>query len=148
MADRDIIFRERLTPRAYVYLVAEALILMVAIAYGAPFGARTGWVIFTGLSILAVWAMFATSPVIEVSATHLRAGSAMIERELIASTEPCDLEAFRMARGRNADPRRFSMLRSWHSGSGAIITLEDDRDPHPAWILTTARPHELAAALA
>lgn len=148
MTSSEIIFRERLTPRAYVFLIVEALILMVAIAYGAPFGARTGWVIFVGISVLAVWAMIATSPVIEVSTTHLRAGAAMIDRELITSTEPCDSEAFRMARGRDADPRRFSILRSWHSGSGAVITIGDDRDPHPAWIVTTARPHELAAALA
>jgi hypothetical protein len=29
-----------------------------------------------------------------------------------------------------------------------LITIDDPDDPHPAWILTTARPADLAAALA
>lgn len=144
----DIIFRERLTPRAYVYVIAEALIAMVAVAYGAPFGAPVGWLIFIGASILAVWALQASSPVIEVTATHLRAGSAKIDRRLITQAQAMESEAFRLARGRDADPRRFSVLRPWHSGSGALVVIDDPADPHPAWILTTARPLDLAAALA
>ncbi len=148
MSSTDIIFRERLTPRAYVYVIVGALIAMVAVAYGAPFGARVGWMVFLGTSILAVWALVAGSPVIEVTSTHLRAGPATIERRHIAAVEGLDAAEFRLIRGRDADPRRFSLLRSWHSGSGALITLDDGLDPHPAWILTTAHPARLAAALA
>lgn len=148
MSGADILFRERLTPRPYVYLVVEALIAMVSIAYGAPLGAFVGWMVFIGASILAVWALLAGSPVIEVTTSELRAGSAVISRHLVTSAQPLDSVAFRLARGRDADPRRFSLMRSWHSGSGAVITIDDPDDPHPAWILTTARPMELAAALA
>lgn len=148
MKGPEILYRERLTPRPYVYLVVEALLVMISLAYGAPFGARVGWVVFVGGTILAVWALIATSPVIEVTATHLHAGPARIERSLIDSATPLDRDAFHRARGREADPRRFSVIRSWHSGSGAIVTINDPRDPHPAWILTTARPQELATALA
>ncbi|MEY4136649.1 MAG: hypothetical protein RL205_777 [Actinomycetota bacterium] len=144
----DVRFRERLTPRAYVYVIVEALVAMVAVAYGAPFGTRVGAIVFIGASILAIWALLATSPTIEVSSTHLRAGPAVIELAHVVSASALDPAAFRLARGRDADPRRFSLLRSWHSGSGAIITIDDVDDPHPAWILTTARPVELAAALA
>ncbi len=148
MNGSEIVFRERLTPRAYVYLVVEALIAMVAVAYGAPFGATVGWIVFIGASILAVWALLAGSPVIEVTGTQLRAGAAMIDRRYVRSVEALDATDFRLARGRDADPRRFALLRSWHCGSGAVISIEDADDPHPAWILTTARPVELAAALA
>lgn len=148
MSSTDIVFRERLTPRPYVFVIVGALVAMVAIAYGAPFGARVGWLVFIGASVLAVWALLAGSPVIEVTATHLRAGPAEIERSRIAGALALDDAEFRLARGRDADPRRFSLLRAWHSGSGAIITLDDPNDPHPAWILTTAHPDLLAAALA
>jgi len=148
MSAPDIVFRERLTPRAYVFVIVEALVAMVAVAYGAPFGARVGWLVFIGASMLAIWALLAGSPVIEVTRTHLRAGPAMIDRALVSAVEPLDSESCRLARGRDADPRRFSLLRSWHSGSGALVTIDDPHDPHPAWILTTARPVELAAALA
>lgn len=148
MSSADILYRERLTPRAYVYVIVEALIAMVAVAYGAPFGARVGWLVFIGATALAVWGLLASSPIIEVTATHLRAGPALIDRSLIIETSALETEAFRLARGRDADPRRFSVLRPWHSGSGAIVTIGDPDDPHPAWILTTARPGELAAALA
>lgn len=148
MSGSEVLFRERLTPRPYVYLVVEALIAMISLAYGVPFGASVGWFVFIGASILAVWALLATSPSIEVTATHLRAGTARIERTAIASVQSMSGELFHLARGRNADPRRFSLLRAWHSGSGVIVTLDDPHDPHPAWILTTARPDELASALA
>jgi hypothetical protein len=148
MKSSEILFRERLTPRAYVYVVVEALIAMISLAYGVPLGAWVGWFVFVGLSVLAVWALRATSPTIEVTATHLRAGSALIEREFVTLTTALGREEFRLARGRDADPRRFSLLRSWHSGTGALITIDDSRDPHPAWIVTCARPVELAAALA
>jgi hypothetical protein len=148
MNGTEILYRERLTPRPYVYLVVEALVVMISLAYGGPFGATVGWMVFVGVTALALWALIATSPVIEVTATHLRAGPACIERSLITSVLPLDREAFHLARGRDADPRRFSILRSWHSGSGAIVTIDDPLDPHPAWILTTARPDDLATALA
>lgn len=148
MSSAEILFRERLTPRAFVFVIVEAFVAMVAVAYGAPFGARVGWIVFIGASILAIWALLASSPVIEVSATHLRAGSACIERSKITGALALDAAAFRLARGRDVDARRYSLMRSWHSGTGALITLDDSDDPHPAWILTTARPAELAAALA
>lgn len=144
----DILFRERLTPRAYVYVIVEALVAMVAVAYGEPFGARVGWFVFVGASILAIWALLASSPVIEVTRTHLRAGPAQIDRSQITSAVAFDAEAFRLARGRDADPRRYSLLRAWHSGRGAVVTIGDAEDPHPAWIVTSARPAELVAALA
>jgi hypothetical protein len=148
MSGAGIIFRERLTPRPYVFLIVEALIAMISIAYGVPFGAAVGWIVFAGSSVLAIWALLATSPIIEVTTTHLRAGAAVLERRHVASAQALDSTSFHLARGRLADPRRFSLMRSWHSGSGVIITLDDPRDPHPAWILTTARPERLAAALA
>ena len=148
MKSSEILFRERLRPRAYVYLVIEALIAMISLAYGVPLGAGLGWFVFVGLSVLAIWALVATSPTLEVTETHLRAGSALIEREFITTALALGREEFRLARGRDADPRRFSLLRSWHSGTGVIITIDDARDPHPAWIVTSARPVELAAALA
>jgi len=148
MTSSEILFRERLTPRAYVYVVIEALIAMISLAYGVPLGAGVGWFAFVGLSVMALWALLATSPTIEVTTTHLRAGSAQIEREFVTTAMPLGREEFRLARGRDADPRRFCLLRSWHSGTGALITIVDSRDPHPAWMVTSARPVELAAALA
>ena len=148
MSSTNIVFRERLTPRAFVFVIVEAFVAMVAVAYGAPFGARVGWIVFIGASILAIWALVAGSPVIEVTATHLRAGAAWIERSKITGVTALNSDAFRLARGRDADARRFSLMRSWHSGAGVLITIDDPDDPHPAWILTTARPPDLAAALA
>jgi len=148
MSGGETLFRERLTPRPYAFLIVEALIAMISVAYGAPFGARLGWLVFAGLSVIAIWAMIRTSPVIEVTTTHLRAGPATIERRYLGTVEALDAPEFRQARGRDADARRFSLLRSWHSGSGVVIALTDPQDPHPGWIVTTARPGDLAAALA
>ena len=56
MSSTNIVFRERLIPRAFVFVIVEAFVAMVAVAYGAPFGARVGWIVFIGASILAIWA--------------------------------------------------------------------------------------------
>jgi len=143
-----VVYRERLTPRLYAFAVVLALIAMIAVAYGAPFGARVGWLVFVGGAALAIWAMIAGSPVIVVTTDHLRVGHAVIDRQHLAGSLPLGAEDFRLARGRDADARRFTVLRSWHSGTGVIITLADSEDPHPGWLVTSAHPQELVAALA
>jgi hypothetical protein len=48
---------------------------------------------------------------------------------------------------RHGDPRDYVVLRAWSSRRGVAIDLEDPRDPHPRWIVTTRHPERLAEAL-
>lgn len=120
---------------------------MIAGAYGAALGARTGWILGVGLATAAILGTLWLSPVIRVTADALQAGPAMLPRATITSVEVLDREAAARARGPEADARAYVLLRSLHAGTAVRVHLADPTDPHPNWLLTTARPAELAEAL-
>jgi hypothetical protein len=143
----DVLFQERLIPRWPAWLFCGGLILMIAGAYGAALGARTGWILGIGLAAAAVLGTLWLSPVIRVTADALQAGPAVLPRTAVGSIEVLDREAAARARGPEADARTYVLLRSLHAGTAVRVQLTDPTDPHPNWLLTTARPDELAEAL-
>jgi hypothetical protein len=48
---------------------------------------------------------------------------------------------------RHIDPRCYLMLRAWSTRTGALITVEDSRDPHPQWLISTRHPDHFVAAV-
>ena len=145
--DQDVLFHERLIPRWPAWLFGGGLILMIAGAYGAALGAVVGWALGLGLGVSALAATLLLSPVIRVTADELRAGPAVIPRRLIRAAAPLDAEETRRARGPEADARAYVLLRSLHAGTAVLIDLADPDDPHPSWLVTSARPEALAQAL-
>lgn len=143
----DVLFQERLIPRWPAWVFCGGLIIMIAGAYGAALGARTGWLLGIGLAVAAVIGTLWLSPVIRVTADALQAGAAALPRAAVGSVEVLDRDAAASARGPQADARAFVLLRSLHAGTAVRVHLDDPADPHPIWLLTTARPDELARAL-
>lgn len=144
---RRVAFEERLVPRWPAWLVTIALIAMIAGAYGAALGAVVGWTLGIGLGLLALVATLTLSPRIIVTSDALRAGVASLPRSQIGQVTPLNAEETRQARGPRADARSFVLLRTLHAATAVRVELRDPEDPHPCWLLTTARPHELAQAL-
>ena len=146
-ASAPVLFRERLVPRWPAWLVCGALIAMIAGAYGAALGSVVGWSLGLGLAAVASIATLALSPEIRVTATELRAGPAVLPRTAIGAAVALDAQATRAARGPGADARSYVLLRTLHAATAVRIDLVDPQDPHPSWLLTSARPGELARAL-
>lgn len=143
--DPDTRFRERLLPGPAALVALLIFITMLAIAYGAAFGTLLGWLVFIALSAIAGWLALVRSPITEVTDTDLRAGRATLPRRHIGAIsvlEPADVRE-----QRNVDARRFVHLRPWAAGSALLIEVVDPEDPHPAWILASRRPRDLAEAL-
>lgn len=145
--DADVRFHERLLPRWPAWLVTGALVVMIAVAYGAALGALVGWALGVGLAVAATVGTLALAPVIEVTDAELRVGPARLPRTAIAAVTPLDAEAARAARGPMADARMYVVLRTLHAATAVRVELQDAADPHPAWLITTARPEQLAHAL-
>jgi hypothetical protein len=140
-------FRERLMPPWWILAIGVVLVGMVAVAYGAALSAPVGWLILAAGSGTVFWLLWVTSPIIEVTETTLVAGRARLPRTSISAAIELTGEQVRAERGPAADARRFILLRPWRASTGVLVTLDDDADPHPAWLLTSKNPDRLVRAL-
>ena len=138
---------ERLVPGWGASLVMVALIAMIAIAYGAAFGAGLGWALFVAIAGIAALLAYRTAPRIEVTAQGLQAAGALLPWAHLGSVIPLDAAGMREARGLKADARRYLVLRPWAASGGVLVEVRDPQDPHPAWLLSSRQPIDLAAAI-
>ncbi|MDO5676683.1 MAG: DUF3093 domain-containing protein [Propionibacteriaceae bacterium] len=84
---------------------------------------------------------------LRVDSAAFTAGRYRLEHAYIGEVTPLEGEAARLALGPEADHRAFLFTRPYIPGL-VRIDVEDDADPHSAWMVSTRRPAELAAALA
>lgn len=140
------VYAERLRPPALVWLLLAGFALLIGVAYGAAYGAVIGLVAGAGLAALGASLLLLSSTPIRVDDAVVRAGRARLPLSAIAEAIPLDTEAMRHAR-RHGDGRDYLVLRAWSSSRGVSIVLDDDRDPHPRWVVTSRRPQALAEAI-
>jgi hypothetical protein len=102
----------------------------------------------TAVLVVLMAGLFLTygSPRVEVEDGWLRAGRARIAGEFVAGAEPLDPEATRRVAGREADARAYLLLRPYLRRA-VRVTVRDERDPTPYWLLSTRDPEHLAAAI-
>ncbi len=102
----------------------------------------------TGVLLLAMVVLFRGygSPRVDVEGGWLRAGRARISGEFLGGAEPLDPDATRRAAGPDADARAFLLLRPYLKRA-VRVTVRDDRDPTPYWLVSTRDPEHLAAAI-
>ena len=86
------------------------------------------------------------APRVEVADGWLRAGRARIAGEFLGEVEPLDAGATRLVAGRDADVRAYLLLRPYLKRS-VRVSVHDDRDPTPYWLVSTRDPEALAAAI-
>jgi hypothetical protein len=141
-----VIYRERLTPPWWGWLLAPLWASTLGIAYGYAIDATVGWMVGLGLMSVALFAIWRMSAVVELTGGTLRAGRATLPSTVMKSATPLDAAAARRKRGTEADPRAFVLLRGWVSRA-VIVELDDPVDPTPYWYVSTRRPEVLAAAI-
>ena len=152
--DGSVLFRERLTPGWFGWMVAAAIgasfgfvVLPLAGGLGYLVGFLAGAVpgALVGIGIMA-----ATSARVEVTsggpAGELQAGRARIGVGSLGAVEILDPAAMANLRGRGIDPRSYHCQRGWLP-AGVKVDIADDTDPTPYWLISSRRPAELAEAL-
>lgn len=142
-----VAYRERLYAPWYVWVVVVALTASLGIAYGFWLGRLWGVIVFVAAQGAATWWLLATAPLVVVDDLVLRAGRARLPLRYIGRIAPLDDEQSRDARGRLADPAAYLCLRGWVPRT-VLVEVEDDRDPHPYWLVSSRDGHALARALA
>jgi hypothetical protein len=138
-------YRERLWPTPWIYIVSLLLIpssILVLAPVSLPAGIVTGIVVY--LAIIA--ALSLTAPVIELGEDRLRAGRAEIALQYVGEAVPAADAAARVELGTGLDARAFLVIRGWIRPV-VRVPITDPADPTPYWILSSRRPHELAAAI-
>lgn len=140
-------YRERLLPTWWIWLLGFGFVAMLAIAFGAALGASVGWLIAIAGAAMVVALFVLSSPVIRVDDTALRVGRAWLPHTAMGRRKALDAEATRATRNEHYDPRWYAVLRPMASAAAVVIEVTDERDPHPAWIVTSRRPERLVAAL-
>jgi len=83
---------------------------------------------------------------VDVADGSLRAGRATIPGEYLAGAEPLDPDATRRVAGPEADARAYLLLRPYLKRA-VRVTVRDDRDPTPYWLVGSRDPEHLAAAI-
>jgi len=132
--------------RWWVLSAAFAATLWLAFAVSIPFPAVL-WAA-TAVVVAALVALLAGYGAAEVAVRdgELRAGRARIPVGLLADPAVLDAEATRLQTGRDADARAYLLLRPYLRRS-VRVTVTDQQDPTPYWLVSTRRPERLVAAL-
>ena len=138
-------FRERLWPTPGVWIGMG----LFGAAFGiipAPVNHTAGWVT-AGVGLVVLLTLAAINPpTINVGDGTLQAGRARLPLRVVSGVDVLDVEAMRLARGRQLDARAFLCLRGWVH-TGVRVHLADPEDPAPYWLLSSRRPEELARAV-
>jgi len=104
-------------------------------------GAAVGLILWGG-SVGILW-IFA--PRLVVDSSGVRAGRAHIEHRFVSSMEAFDKDEATRQRGPELDARAWLVLRPWVNPV-VKITISDDQDPTPYWLVSTRHPEKLIAA--
>jgi hypothetical protein len=145
-ASGRLLYRERLTPPWWGWLLAPFWASTLGIAYGYAINAPVGWTVGLGLTAVALFAIWHMSAVVELTAGELRAGPARVPLRVVSGATALDAALARRKRGTEADPRSYTLLRGWVA-TAVIVALDDPADPTPYWYVSSRRPAALAEAL-
>ena len=102
----------------------------------------------TGVLLLVMVGLFLAygAPRVEVEAGWLRAGRARISGEYLGDAESLDAAETRRVAGPGADARAYLLMRPYLKRA-VRVTVRDERDPAPYWLVSSRDPEHLAAAI-
>jgi hypothetical protein len=139
-------FREVIRPPLWLLAFIYFMFLSLVIAVWAALGNFSAMVSFIGLTIaLFIIAMRSKSEVI-VNENELLAGGAHIELKYLGDIEILSRDQMRLLRTRDADPAAFLAIKFWIT-TGVKITLNDQRDSTPYWLISCRKMDELKRTL-
>jgi hypothetical protein len=140
-----MLFRERLTVPLIWWILAGLFAVSVLVAVGAYLGPTWGVGAAVATMLVAAAIFVSASIVISVDPDQMSVGRASIEHAYITACRALDAEQTRQRAGVEADARAHLVLRPYVK-TAVEITLNDQDDPVPYWLVSTRRPQELAAA--
>ena len=117
-----------------------------ALALWAAFDTKTATLDFLISNALLFWASRRTPLSISINGEWLHIGKAKIERKYISGIEILTRDQISVLRTRDANPDAYLDLRFWVP-VGVRITIQDERDYTPYWLISTKSGAAIKAAL-
>jgi hypothetical protein len=134
-------YRERLLPPLTVFL-ASALLVPATLLVFLPIDPAVGVVVAVLFYAAAVVALVVSSPVVRIDDDGFHAGRARLLPDEIGEVAGFSGSAATAERGPRLDARAWTLFRGW-VGPVVKITLTDESDPAPYWLVSTRRPDEV-----
>jgi len=137
-------YREKLAPSWWMVLAlglfapASALIFL---PLNLTLGIGVGLALWSS-SVAVLWIF---SPTISIDENYVRAGAAAIEHRYISDMEVFRKEEARAERGVRLDARAWLVIRGWVDPV-IKITITDEQDPAPYWLISARNPDAFIAA--
>ncbi len=139
---------EKLRVPVVWWLLAAVAVLSLFLAYDAALGLVPALATAGLLSLAcAVWLAGQSATTVAATADGLRAGAAHLPADAIGTVEVLDAASTAAARGPQADPHAFFLLKGYVRTS-VRVWVDDPNDPVPYWLVSTRDPVALGGALA
>jgi len=146
VAKSEVIFKEVIRPPLWLLAFIYFMFLSLVVAIWAALDNRSAFsaLILATVALITI-ARSARSEIV-VTENELRVGRAHIELKYLSKVEQIDTQQMRLLRTRDADPAAYLAITFWIS-TGVKITLQDDRDPTPYWLVSCKNSKELTSTL-
>lgn len=141
-----MLFREVIRPPLWLLAFIYFMFLSLVIAVWAALGNLSALITLIALTLALIGIAISAKSEINLTQDEFSVDKAHISREYLAEVEVLDRDAMRLLRTRDADPAAFLAIKFWVS-TGVKITLKDQRDPTPYWLISSRRPKELKNTL-
>jgi hypothetical protein len=139
-------FKEVIRPPLWLLAFIYFLFLSLVIAIWAAFDNQSAFIAWLAATVgIAIIAISARSE-ITVDEKELRIGRAHIELKYLDKVELLTKDEMRLLRTRDADPAAYLAIKFWMS-TGVKITLMDQRDSTPYWLVSSRKSKELTSTL-
>jgi hypothetical protein len=140
-------YRERLRVPVSWWLIPPLATGSVWLAVHHVYGPRVSLPVAACVLLLSSAGLIAYGrAVVAVEPNGFVAGRARLPLWAVGEIVRLDADRARTARGSEADPRAFLLLRGYIEPM-VRVDVEDPADPVPYWLVSTRHPDELTAAL-
>jgi ABC-type transport system involved in multi-copper enzyme maturation permease subunit len=139
-------FREVIRPPFWLLAFIYFMFLSLVIAFWAALGNQSATISFIFLTLLLILIAIKSKSEVVVSNGQLKAGGAHIDLKFLGEVKSLNRDEMRLLRTRDADPAAFLAIKFWVS-TGVKITLLDQRDPTPYWLVSCKKMDELKNTL-
>lgn len=130
----------------WIWFLVLGLDLSIVLAIWAALGNFAAWIALIVSLFLSGFFYQFTGLRIQVTNEKLQIGRANIERRFLGTIEILNDAEMRYLRGPGINPKAFLALRFWVKG-GVKLTINDERDPTPYWLISTKNPEKLLQVL-
>jgi hypothetical protein len=142
----DVKFNEVIRPPFWLVSFIYFLLLSLVIAIWAALDNQSAFIAWIAATIAIVAIAISARTVISIDEDELRIGRAHIELKYLDSVEHLSTDQIRLLRTRDADPAAYLAITFWIP-TGVKITLKDERDSTPYWLVSSRKAEELTRTL-